>query len=290
MEYWLQLPGSDPDHGDVWQFDGRSARKINVSDAAGINVIELGTERNIADAFQRNRPALNFYKLKLAPGKYYPHIARPINGALSDPLGLNPAEDNNRHKRANSAGQMMALIEQLQEICRVVHPIGNNMQVYGHEIRNVLMLACMEVEAHCKRILLSNAQTADNMGDFVKLSQPLKLTDYSVSFPYYPWLDPPLKPFDGWRPKSSLRWYAAYNSVKHDRAEKFSSGTLEATFQAVAGCFVLLAAQHGSDFVLQGKEAERAFLKLVDWPSWAPEDFYVCPYGIANWQPTEFPF
>lgn len=60
------------------------------------------------------------------------------------------------------------------------------MGVYGHLIRNTLLLAAMEFENECKGVLSANGYTpAANpnrwtTGDFVKALQPLRLTEYEV--------------------------------------------------------------------------------------------------------------
>ena len=94
----------------------------------------------------------------------------------------------------------------------------------------------------------------------------MKLAEYSVSFPFYPWLSP-IKPFDNWNLNNkTLAWYSAYNAVKHNREAEFSKGTLLHAFQAISGCFVLLCAQYGWEFAYKGEMADRAFLKLIDVP------------------------
>ena len=94
-----------------------------------------------------------------------------------------------------------------------------------------------------------------NTKDYVKLAAPMKLPEFAVDFPYYPWLSA-IKPFERWvhtdSPSQGLGWYAAYNNVKHDRESKFAEATLHCAFQAISGCFVMLCAQYGWDFALRG--------------------------------------
>jgi hypothetical protein len=103
-----------------------------------------------------------------------------------------------------------------------------NFEAYGHEIRNLLILAATEVEAHWKGVLRANSQRADTTADYVKLLPAMKLNEYAVKLPFYPWLDA-VKPFKGWsnsKTTQSLAWYDAYNAVKHDRETEFEKGTL----------------------------------------------------------------
>jgi len=57
----------------------------------------------------------------------------------------------------------------------------------------------------------------------------MKLDQFAVVFPNYPWL-PPFKPFNGWgatgKPTQELAWYDDYNATKHDRESAFERATL----------------------------------------------------------------
>jgi hypothetical protein len=141
-------------------------------------------------------------------------------------------------------------------------------------------------------VLKANGTEGQNIKDYVKLSHPLKLPAYRIELPYYPWL-PPVKPFDGWRPgdsTTSLPWYSAYNKVKHHRETAFSQATLEHAFQALAGCFVMLCAEYGSDFALKGEAAKRAFFRVVAEPTWDPSELYVPPFKTGEWKQKSYRF
>ena len=91
----------------------------------------------------------------------------------------------------------------------------------GH---NVLLLAATEVEAHWKGILKANRAKCDSTKDYVKLLPAMKLDEYAIGVPFYPWLNP-IRPFLGWTTDGStksLSWYDAYNAVKHDREAAFT--------------------------------------------------------------------
>jgi len=147
---------------------------------------------------KRGFPPEQFHKLLLGPGAYFPRMARPTSTWPECSPGRNPDQsDTTRNNRTTSTGQLHALIQELQQICRVVHPIEHNFHAYGHEIRNIIAIACTEVEAQWKNILVANDQKAGNRGDYVKLSLPMKLQEYSVELPWYPWLKP-IAPFKNW--------------------------------------------------------------------------------------------
>jgi len=241
----------------------------------------------------KDGPGSEFQKLRFTPGEYYPRMARPSTTKPNASPGCTPDKsDVIRDARGTSAGQLHALIGQLEQICRVIHPTPKNDEAFGHEIRNILILACTEVEAQWKGILKANGVTKEftTTNDYIKLANPMKLDEYKVDLTYYPWL-PPIAPFEGWKPggfpTKDLRWYHAYNQVKHDREANFEQATLGHALYAITGCFVMLCAQYGWDFALRGDEALRAFFHLTGAPAWPPSEIYV-PFGEP--QPRQYEF
>jgi hypothetical protein len=209
-------------------------------------------------------------------------MARPGSTRRECSPGHNPDQSDAAHYvRTTSTGQLHALNQELQRICRVVHPIEANFAAYGHEIRNIIIIACTEVEADWKNILEANGQKARNRGDYVKLAPAMKLAEYRIALPWYPWLDP-IAPFEHWMPPEKLLpWYDAYNNIKHDREKNFSQAELIHALTSVTGCFVMLCAQYGWDFAKRGEAAEDAFFRLIDAPTWEPSEIYTPPYGTT---------
>jgi hypothetical protein len=294
MEYYIQTfhDGLQMLGAGVWKVETNKAVRIDVS-ISDLSVFNVTPGLDMISSLKVQFPSADFSKLHLTPGEYYPRMARPDSLNPAQPLGKNPdVSDEFRYTRAKSTGQLHALIGQLEQICRVVHPEGANLNAYGHEIRSILILACTEAEMHWKSVLEANGANGETTKDYVKLAGPMKLADYKVDFNYYPWLEP-LKPFEKWGTTSStskdIEWYFAYNQVKHNRDAKFSEATLRRAFQAVAACFVMLCAQHGWDFALQGGDADQAFLRLLEAPKWNPADVYVPPFG-GDLKPKHYPF
>ncbi|UPK05922.1 hypothetical protein [Bradyrhizobium sp. 170] len=175
--------------------------------------------------------------------------------------------------RASASGQLHALIQQLEQICRVVQQMEANFKAYGHEMRNVLILACTELESQWKAILGAHKAPAENTTHYVKLCSAMKLAEYAVEFPYYPWMTE-RRPFVGWRHGTKdLPWYGAYNGVKHNRDSNFPQASLDAAFDALTAFFIMLCAQYGWDFALTGDEASRAFFRLKASPQWSPSEY-----------------
>ena len=138
------------------------------------------------------------------------------------------------------------LVQRLDEILLYIEPTKIGLGSYGHKIRELLILACTEVENSWKTYMIrAEAPPANGRvfttRDYVKLHQPLFLQDFEISLPLYAVVEP-LKPFRGWdvnEPTQSLQWYDAYNKTKHDRSAHFDSSTLQNCIDAVVAALVL---------------------------------------------------
>jgi hypothetical protein len=109
------------------------------------------------------------------------------------------------------------LFVQLREVFRFVAPSIENKNVYGDQIRSLLILASTEVESAWKTILIANngATAGDRLTtkDYVRLCEPLRLHPWKVKLPGFPDYGA-IAPFASWdknTPTASLHWYDAYN-------------------------------------------------------------------------------
>jgi hypothetical protein len=286
MKYFVQVLA---DNEAFWQVHHDKAERIDVSAS---RTWTAAPGEDAITMLRKTFPLSDFHELFLGPGEYYPRMDRPSSTCQKDSPGSNPDKsDTFRHAGAASMGQLQALIEQLERICRIIHPVNENFQAFGHETRNVLILACTEIEAQWKNILKYNRVEKDRTStkDYVVLLEAMKLNEYEVTLTYYPWLKP-VKPFKEWCdkcPTQSLEWYDAYNRVKHNREEMFGDATLNRAILAVTGCFVMLCAQYGWDFALKDEAARSAFFRLTGAPKWAPSEIYP-PYGAYKAVPYPF--
>ena len=231
-------------------------------------------------------------------GEYYPRIYRPFafNGgrfirereismiAIQEEMdpGQNPPSNYpaipiNTSTYLKSLSQLALFREQLTTIFRTVEPEASNLNVYGHEIRNLLVISCTEVESHWKAILRENNQLPSRAStrDYVKLLTPLKLDEYSISLPLYPGI-PVISPFSKWNntnPTQSLDWYDAYNKTKHDRETDFNQATLLNTITAITACAIMVLAQFGKRNSWDDYLGE--FFQLHQIPKWLPEEMYM---------------
>jgi hypothetical protein len=197
----------------------------------------------VAETFGDSDPIESEYK----PGTAYKRICWPF------------ATSGNLHKtidtgaRTQSFVALKLLLTKMLDIFESVEPADNNLQVYGHKVRELLLLAAMEVEASWAAVLNANGYGPNprlNTTDYVKLLAPMLLDSYRLELTSYPSF-PPFAPFECWRavaPTQSLDWYHAYNLTKHNREEHLNAATLEKAVHAVGAVVVMFYAQFGFYF------------------------------------------
>lgn len=281
----------------VWLFTDRTATNIGVTNPQGGAGTFFAADdgESIWDCIDRQTSWLKaevtdgrFYEMKLGPAEYYPRIARPIVLGVQ-PMLWTPTRDDEKAYIAGARAQATILVRKLALICQTVQPSELTLHVYGHEIRNLLILAATEAEMHWRGILRANgSQVAKpNSNQFVKLATPLKLANYAVAFHDFPDI-PPVRPFAGWTPTNptdSLGWYDAYHGVKHNREGEFERGTLGHAINAVSACLTLLVAQFGP--VALGAELSDSL--VISCPEWPIEDMYIPRVTEADWTPVHHP-
>jgi hypothetical protein len=283
---------------DLWLFDNQTATRMfvtNPENGPG-SFFKAEPGEDFLACLRRHTPswleatAPGFYSMVLGPGEYHPRIARPLALAtleLRRELWSPPGVLGEKTYMASATGQLVSLKRKLETICQTVQPSEKTLDlVYGHEIRNLLILAATEVEMHWRGILIANGVSAPrNTNEYVKLVDPLKLSDFAITFHDFPDLQP-VQPFAGWSkldPTQTLRWYAAYHGVKHNRGDEFERGTLRRVFEAVAACIVLVIAQFGRVAL----KAELSSFVDVTLPTWSTSEMYL---SLAmpgdNWTPV----
>lgn len=284
-------------HRQVWLFDHQTATNMGVTNPeTGIGTyFKAAPDENIWDCIRRQTSWLDpnvvegrFYPIARAPGEFYPRIARPIALATKDTL-WSPFLTTDKAYAVSARSQLSLLVRKLEAICHIVQPSTKTLDVYGHEIRNLLILAATEVEMHWRGILFANGLSASRFttGDYFKLAAPMKLLDYAISFHDFPELKP-IRPFAGWsaaNPTKSLGWYDAYHGVKHNREGEFERGTLRHAFEAVSACIALLVAQFGPATL----NFELSSFVGLEIPNWPIEEMYLPNMTSADWMPINYP-
>lgn len=144
-----------------------------------------------------------------------------------------------------SENALRLLINKLDDIFLYIEPSSAAMNVYSHKTRELLILACTELENFWKYYADKSAKLRGKKrlttNDYAKLCKPLHLKEYQFTLNTYASV-PPISPFEHWdpaKPTASLTWYDAYNKTKHDRDKHFEEATLIHCINAVVACLVM---------------------------------------------------
>jgi hypothetical protein len=301
VSYYLrQHPGTNRPFTEAWKINDVEAYRLGIINPTVFRSTETET---IWDVLRTQTGWFGpngenpFHKTRLQPGAFYPRMARPPDLHPHESAGSSPSVIFEKNYMAMARGQLTVLIRQLNGICQTVHPIAKTFDTFGHDIRNLLILACTEVETHCRGVLVTNGVNKEvyNSNDYVLLRDAMRLEDYAIDFPAYPWLQP-IKPFEGWgrtgKPSRDLKWYAAYNAVKHNREHEFEQATLGHAFEAVTAAAIMIVAQFGHPFGLGPRTELQDFFHLAALPAWPLSEVYIHSYGEGRgaWEAVPYPF
>jgi len=272
--------GSEDVFADLFEFDGKKYSNLTwqseeVSKIPYASVSGLTEQESLFEHLcKKNFPNNSIADFRLVPlennyGEYFPRMYRPSFAGRRPMSTISYSEiyvktqykdKTNLHYQAypiheaaysKSLNQLGLLKDMLVDLFRVVDPHSDNFDAFGHKIRNVMLLACTEVESQWKAVLRENEYyaTTDNFNtnDYFKLASALRLSEYDLSLPFYPEC-PKLSPFDNWnvtQPTQSIQWYDAYNKVKHDREQNFREAKLRYAIEGVAAVVIVNIAQFG---------------------------------------------
>ncbi len=140
------------------------------------------------------------------------------------------------------------LVQKLQEILLFVEPSRNCLQTYSHKIKELLILACTEIENSFKTY---NFGKNERTTDYVKILNYIDLSKHKVSLIGYA---DEFKscPFENWNnrePTKSLPWYEAYTKIKHNSDENFHFATLKHCLNAVMANIVLFVVRYSTKYL-----------------------------------------
>lgn len=272
-------------YSSIWEIIDNKAIRIGMPNPENIDGFHCtarpgqSTIDAILEVISTHKQVWHQWPLELDPGQYYPRMARPPYLNLERFPAASPGTKEDANIIAISLGQLSVLTRQLAEICQTAHPSESTLDIYGHTIRNLLILACTEVESHWRGVLVANGIKKEKFttSHYVEILAPLQLDKYSLRYPYFPWLNT-RRPFHGWdadAPTKSLSWYDAYNSVKHDREKNFTRATLGHAFDAVSACAVMMLAQYGYGIIGWDESEPARFFSIDERPAWSPSDVYI---------------
>jgi hypothetical protein len=286
---------TDGSTGEAFQLSGdKLVGPLSDTDFGGLRGIrELELQNKDPKTFLQDSVAPLYWHVvdaELEAGIYYPRIWR---GTMEESTTLPPLQALDHQAFYSGLQQTDILMNDLEALFRVVHPCAQTNDVYGSEIRNLLILACTEVEAQWRAILEANEATSEGKyfctKDYVKLLEPLKLREYDYRLHRFPGYTM-IRPFAAWQPSDStksLDWYDAYNAVKHNRENEFSRATLRHAISAVAAVDIMMVAQFGM-VPLNLLHAKTSFT-ATHVPTWLPAERYYPPRPNQQWKRTFCP-
>ncbi|EGR7978103.1 hypothetical protein M2H39_20790 [Vibrio vulnificus] len=220
----------------------------------GLNIISVGLTAveekvgTLEDWVTRVFGAQDITPLTLEVGQSVDSIWRPslyFESDIEKALNIDPYE------RRSAEQALRVLVEKLDDILLYIEPDQNGLCAYGHKSRELLILACTEVENLWTSIFKKSNILPQNgrmftTQDYVKLLPKACLSEFEITFKNYQGLRK-FQPFANWtaaQPTQSLDWYNAYNMTKHDRNTSFNKATLENVMDAIAANVAMFCAKY----------------------------------------------
>ena len=203
-------------------------------------------------------------------GIKYRHIWKPLMlNHIETELDFSVAEAY-RAKR-----DLGILVQKLQEILLFVEPSPEGLKSYSHKARELLFLACSDLECSLKKYHFDRNQ---RMKNYIKLMEYIDLTKYKLSLVGYA---NPYKccPFENWNkdePSKSIAWYDAYNQIKHNIDANFHLATLENCINAIAANIILFAVRYSPRYLYEKDDVCSNMIKSsLDYRIENSMDFYI---------------
>lgn len=229
-------------------------------------------------------------QMELDYGQYYNSIYRPLfTNNFRDGLfvpynesvpSLNFYRDLpliNYIEYSNRLRQLEIVLDDLYAVFNVVAPEKKQGSVYGHALRNIIILACTEIDSMMHVILDRNKVTPIGkhfqMIDYYQLKEALRLDEYKLGFYRFPNLET-FSPFAEWKGNKNPFWYDAYNLVKHERETKFNKASLCHALNSVMAFAIVLIAQFGYRNDLWNEKIGK-IIRVDREPVWDLTDFYL---------------
>src|ERR1043166_3565329 len=128
--YYIHVGDGEKPKG-IWRIENGTAERVGITNPKGgpNSYVKAEPGEPIADALGRTIPVWfgpegkdTLRKLSLAPGEYFPRMARPSDQHPYDRPGRCPGNMQTQNEIATMQGQLIALTRELQSICQTVHP------------------------------------------------------------------------------------------------------------------------------------------------------------------------
>lgn len=175
--------------------------------------------------------------------------------------------------------------KEMKNLFQYIEPGDNNLKTYSNQIQQLLVRICIEVESNFKAIFKENRYSVKQekdwkMIDYQIIDKSHRLSDYQVVAPFWDGKKNTFQPFITWKKSSKLKWYSAYNTVKHNRAERLKAANFENLMNAFCGLFIVLTAQF--------KNQEFSTISCVTIPD-GYKSYYDGEFGIGNMLQAKYP-
>ena len=119
MAFYVAIhPRPDVNNATVWEIDNGIANRVDAKQGP-YHVTMTDGEGSFVEPDMRG---FKLVPLKIAPGNYYPNIARPRTDIFTETPGISPNVSRNIFSVQSRNGQLLALQERLESIFRTVHP------------------------------------------------------------------------------------------------------------------------------------------------------------------------
>lgn len=240
-------------------------------------------------------------KSAFRPGEFYPMVFRPILNISNRPRASKaysfsddetyPLFEENYSTYKNKLPQYELILDDLLNLFKYIEPVPKNYNTYGHVIRNIILLACTEVENLFKSFLKEhdyNFTRRLSMNNYRIINEYLHLEKAYAYFPRYTKCSFQ-RPFEAWKENKPLPWYSAYNDLKHDREEHYEKATFENAILSVAAIGIILVRMYGQGNSLWDERAGKVI--KVCYQDFSTEDYYIPPMcedrRILEWKPKK---
>lgn len=212
----------------------------------GLTVTEKKTSApTLNDWIQMRFGAKNIQPMKYDVGHSVESIWRPSLFFWEDTCA---ALKINTKEQISQEQTIRLLVQQLDNLLLYIEPSNDGLESYSYKTRELLILACTEVENQW-RSFLQRAGTKPINGkdystnDYVKLLAKLNFNEYAIALRSTSYSSK-IFPFSTWNstnPTTSLDWYNAYNKTKHNRDTYFDQAKLKYIIDAISANIVLYA-------------------------------------------------
>jgi len=156
--------------------------------------------------------------------------------------------DSYAQNSASFIRSFLLIQKDTRELFDFIKASDQNLCAYSYRIHELLVRACIEIEAIFTAILRENNYQRNDkknwtVEDYKKIEQSHFLSRFAVKITDWDGNCGKRMPFRAWCQDRSLNWCQAYNRTKHDRHRNFREANFENLVDAVCGLAAVLASQ-----------------------------------------------